>query len=108
VPDDQFDRAIVPEGRPGAGGSFCIAQRWAHDLDYFNSLSLDEQQNLFGRTKDDSTRLGVQPPTSHLSHVELRDGETADASKPKRGEMVRRAVRVPRRHLRPVLHGLLS
>ena len=23
-PDDQHDRAIVPEGKPGAGGSFCI------------------------------------------------------------------------------------
>jgi hypothetical protein len=34
VPDDQYDRAIVPDGRPGAGGSFCIAQRWVHDLDY--------------------------------------------------------------------------
>ncbi len=31
-------------------------------------------------------------PTSHLSHVELRDGDTADASKPKRGEMVRRST----------------
>jgi putative iron-dependent peroxidase len=91
-PDDQYDRAIVPEGQPGAGGAFCIAQRWVHDLDYFNGLSLEDQEKLFGRTKSDSTRLDVQPPTSHLSHVELRDGETADASKPKRGEMVRRST----------------
>ena len=34
----------------------------------------------------------MQVPTSHLSHVELRDGKTADASKPKRGEMVRRST----------------
>jgi len=91
-PDDQHDRAIIPDGSPGAGGSFCIAQRWVHDLDYFNGLSLEDQQNTFGRTKDDSTRLDKQVPTSHLSHVELRDGETADASKPKRGEMVRRST----------------
>jgi putative iron-dependent peroxidase len=82
----------VPDGQPGAGGSFCIAQRWVHDLGYFNGLSLSDQENLFGRTKDDSTRLDVQVPTSHLSHVELRDGETADAGKPKRGEMVRRST----------------
>ena len=31
-------------------------------------------------------------PTSHLSHVELREGNTADASKPKRNEMVRRST----------------
>jgi porphyrinogen peroxidase len=91
-PEDQADRAIVPEGQPGAGGSFCIAQRWVHDLDYFNGLSLEDQENLFGRRKPDSERLEVQVPTSHLSHVELREGDTADASKPKRGEMVRRST----------------
>jgi len=92
LPEDQHDRAIVPDGEPGAGGSFCIAQRWVHDLQYFRSLSLEDQENLFGRTKADSTRLDVQVPTSHLSHVELREGATADASVPKRGEMVRRST----------------
>jgi len=89
-PEEQHDRGIVPEGKPGAGGSFCIAQRWVHDLKYFEGLSLKDQENLFGRTKADSTRLSPQVPTSHLSHVELREGGTADDSKPKRGEMVRR------------------
>ena len=92
APEDQHDRAIVPEGQPGAGGSFCIAQRWVHDLGYFNSLSLEDQENTFGRTKSDSTRLDVQVPSSHLAHVELRTGATADASTPKRGEMVRRST----------------
>ena len=91
-PEEQHDRAIIPDGQPGAGGSFCIAQRWVHDLAYFNGLSLEDQQNTFGRTKDDSTRLDTQVPTSHLSHVELRDGDTADASKAKRDEMVRRST----------------
>lgn len=91
-PEDQHDRAIIPDGQPGAGGSFCIAQRWVHDLAYFEGLSLDDQQATFGRTKSDSTRLDAQPPRSHLSHVELRDGDTGDASKPKRGEMVRRST----------------
>ncbi len=92
APEDQHDRAIVPEGQPGAGGSFCIAQRWVHDLAYFDGLSLQDQENTFGRSKGDSTRLEIQLPTSHLSHVELREGSTADASKPKRGEMVRRST----------------
>lgn len=91
-PEDQHDRAIVPDGQPGAGGSFCIAQRWVHDLDYFNGLKLQDQENTFGRKKADSTRLDKQVPTSHLSHVELREGVTADASKPKRAEMVRRST----------------
>ena len=92
VPEDQHDRAIVPDGKPGAGGSFSIAQRWVHDLGYFEGLSLNDQENLFGRKKKDSARLAKQVPTSHLSHVELREGTTADESKPKRGEMVRRST----------------
>jgi putative iron-dependent peroxidase len=91
-PQDQHDRAIVPDGQKGAGGSFLIAQRWVHDLAYFNGLSHEAQENTFGRTKAHSTRLEHQVPTSHLSHVELREGKTADATKPKRGEMVRRST----------------
>lgn len=84
--------AIVPEGKPGAGGSFIIAQRWVHDLASWNKQPLKEQEEVFGRTKADSTRLEVQPPTSHLSHVELREGKTGDASTPKRDEMSRRST----------------
>jgi putative iron-dependent peroxidase len=91
-PGRQRECAVVPDGKPGAGGSFAIAQRWVHDLTYFNSLSLEDQENTFGRTKANSTRLDKQVPTSHLSHVELREGETADATKPKRGEIVRRST----------------
>lgn len=91
-PEDQRDRGIIADGQPGAGGSFCIAQRWVHDLKFFNGLSLEDQQNTFGRTKDDSTKLDVQVPKSHLKHVELREGEAADESTPKRGEMVRRST----------------
>src|SRR5580658_1573533 len=35
APEDQHDRAVVPDGKKGAGGSFLIAQRWVHDLGYF-------------------------------------------------------------------------
>ena len=69
APEEQYDRAIVPDGRPGAGGSFCIAQRWVHDLQYFAGLSSKDQENTFGRTKADSTRLATQVPTSHLAHL---------------------------------------
>jgi len=91
-PEDQHDRGIIPDGEKGAGGSFCIAQRWVHDLDYFNGLSLEDQENTFGRTKKDSTKLPTQVPTSHLAHVELREGTTGDDGSAKRGEMVRRST----------------
>jgi porphyrinogen peroxidase len=91
-PERQRECAVIADGQPGAGGAFAIAQRWVHDLNYFNSLSLADQENLFGRTKKDSARLDKQVPTSHLSHVELRDGDTADANKAKRNEIVRRST----------------
>ncbi|MHB8468016.1 MAG: Dyp-type peroxidase [Acidimicrobiales bacterium] len=84
--------AIVPDGEKGAGGSFINAQRWIHDLTAWNEMSIGDQEKVFGRTKSDSTRLDKQEAYSHLSHVELRDGETADASKPKRDEITRRST----------------
>jgi putative iron-dependent peroxidase len=63
-----------------------------HDLAYFAALSPKDQENTFGRSKADSTRLATQVPTSHLAHVELREGEAGDEGKPKRGEMVRRST----------------
>lgn len=91
-PERDVEVAIVPDGEAGAGGSFIIAQRWVHDLEAFNLLPVEEQEKVFGRTKADSTRLTVQPPTSHLSHVELREGKTGDDSTPKRDEISRRST----------------
>jgi putative iron-dependent peroxidase len=50
-PDMQKDRevAIIPDGKPGEGGSFIIAQRWVHDLVAFEQLPLVEQEKLFER-----------------------------------------------------------
>ncbi len=91
-PDREPEVAIVPEGSPGAGGSFILAQRWVHDLDGWNEMSVEEQEKVFGRTKPDSERLDPQEDYSHLSHVELREGTTADDTKPKRNEIVRRST----------------
>ena len=91
-PERDVAVAIVPGGQPGAGGSFIIAQRWIHDLEAFNLLPVDEQEKVFGRTKANSDRLSPQPPTSHLAHVELREGKTGDDSTPKRDEISRRST----------------
>jgi len=92
-PERDIEVAIVPEGQAGAGGSFIIAQRWVHDLEGWNKQSVPEQEDVFGRTKEDSVRLDEQKDFSHLSHVELREGAAAgDASAPKRDEMSRRST----------------
>jgi putative iron-dependent peroxidase len=85
--------AIIPDGQPGAGGSFINAQRWVHDLEAWNKMSIEDQEKVFGRKKPDSQRLEKQEAYSHLSHVELHEGGPAgDASKPKRDEFVRRST----------------
>lgn len=91
-PERDTEVALVPDGAPGEGGAFIIAQRWVHDLDAWEKLPLKEQEAVFGRTKADSTRLPTQPPSSHLSHVELREGATGDDSTPKRDEISRRST----------------
>ena len=81
-PEDQYDRAIIPDGKPGAGGSFCIAQRWVHDLDYFNGLSLEDQENTFGRTKADSTKLADASPDLAPRSRRAARGPTGDDGHP--------------------------
>jgi len=91
-PESDREVAIVADGQPGEGGSFVLAQRWVHDLEAFHALPIEAQEAVFGRRKTDSERLAVQPPTSHLSHVELREGKTADDTKPKRDQITRRST----------------
>jgi porphyrinogen peroxidase len=89
--------AVVPAGRPGAGGSFAIAQRWVHDLEAFHALPVAEQEKVFGRTKLDSVELlgDAKPPTAHIARVVIQeDGEEL--------EIYRRSV--PYGHVRE--HGL--
>ena len=67
--------ALVPDGRPGAGGSHVLAMRWVHDLDSFEAQPVAEQEGTFGRTKSESIELedGVKPPTAHIARVEIED-----------------------------------
>ena len=67
--------ALVPEGRPGAGGSHVLAMRWVHDLDAFERLPVEEQERVFGRTKPDSIEfVGARLPTdAHIARVQIDD-----------------------------------
>jgi len=49
------------------GGSFLLHQRWHHNLKFFNSLSVEEQEKIVGRTKVDSARLDQLPKSSHVA-----------------------------------------
>ncbi|MEY2570318.1 MAG: porphyrinogen peroxidase [Acidimicrobiaceae bacterium] len=75
--EEAVEVALVADGEPGAGGSFVITQRWVHDLISFHALSIDEQQNVFGRTKPDSIEMAddVKPPTAHIARVVIQDDQ---------------------------------
>lgn len=67
--------SLVPEDRPGAGGSHVLVMRWVHDLTAFESLPVSEQERVFGRTKLDSIELEgeAKPFNAHISRVEITD-----------------------------------
>ena len=74
--EEAFDVALVPDGEPGAGGAFVLAQKWVHDLDKFHTESLEAQQDTIGRTKPDSVELEDKPATAHIARVVIEeDGE---------------------------------
>lgn len=72
--DLRLEAALVPDGRPGAGGAFVLGQKWVHDLESFNKLDIPDQERVFGRTKPDSIELegDAQPPWSHVSRTDLK------------------------------------
>ncbi len=76
-PSDAARVASIAGGRPGAGGSHVIAQRWVHDLESFNDLDVAQQQEVFGRTKPDSVALprDERPVDAHIMRAELLDDD---------------------------------
>jgi putative iron-dependent peroxidase len=64
------DVVVIPEGRPGAGGTILLLQRWVHDANLWESLPLGEQERVIGRTKDDSIELPDKQPDSHVGSTD--------------------------------------
>lgn len=66
--------AIIPDG-VDAGGSYVFVQRWEHNLQQLNRISLHEQEMIIGRTKHDNEEIDGddRPDTSHLSRVDLKE-----------------------------------
>jgi putative iron-dependent peroxidase len=67
---DASDVVVIPEGQPGAGGTILLLQKWVHDANLWESLSLAEQERVIGRTKDDSTELADRQPDSHVGSTD--------------------------------------
>jgi putative iron-dependent peroxidase len=62
--------ALIPEGSPGAGGSILLLQRWSHDSTTWESLPVARQEQVIGRTKDESAELELKAPESHVARTD--------------------------------------
>jgi putative iron-dependent peroxidase len=79
VGDEMEKAAIVGDEDPDyAGGSYVIVQKYFHDLDAWNALSVEDQELVIGRTKLEDIELDdeVKPTNAHnaLNVIEV-DGE---------------------------------
>jgi porphyrinogen peroxidase len=61
---------VVPEGSPGAGGSVLLLQKWQHDIEAWEALAVERQEQVIGRTKGDSTELDPRPADSHVASTD--------------------------------------
>ena len=63
--------------RTFAGGSYVIVQKYLHDLDAWNALTVEEQERAIGRTKLDDVELAddVKPANSHVALNTIVDAD---------------------------------
>lgn len=61
---------LVPDGRPGAGGTLLLLQKWEHDAAAWTALPVADQERVIGRTKADSVELDDRPETSHVARTD--------------------------------------
>jgi putative iron-dependent peroxidase len=50
------------------GGSFIMLQKWVHKLDFWNGLSVEEQEDIIGRKITDELILTVHNSHAHRTH----------------------------------------
>jgi putative iron-dependent peroxidase len=67
---DAPELATIPGGRPGAGGSVLLLQKWSHDATAWESLPVTKQEQIIGRTKDESVELDDKPADSHVARTD--------------------------------------
>lgn len=74
--EDAAAAVTVGEGDPNfAGGSYVVVQKYLHDMDSWNSLTTEDQENVIGRTKLTDIEMDddVKPPNSHIALNVIED-----------------------------------
>lgn len=68
--DAAIEACSVSGSGPGLdGSSFVAVQQWVHDLDKFERMPSDEQDNSIGRRKSDNEELKDAPESSHVKRT---------------------------------------
>lgn len=62
--DDAVEAAIAADG-----SSFVAVQKWIHDLDHFQSLLQDDQDNIIGRHVSDNEEFDEAPESAHVKRT---------------------------------------
>lgn len=60
----------IPDGRPGAGGSVLLLQKWEHEGARWYALDRSTQEAVIGRTKPDSVELDPKPADAHAARTD--------------------------------------
>ena len=73
--DNVRNVAIIPEGKPDAGGSYVLLQKYLHDLKKWDAVPTAEQEASVGRSKEtnDEFSKDVRLPDSHLGRVNVKE-----------------------------------
>lgn len=60
---------VGDEDPPFGGGSYVVVQKYLHDLTAWDSLTVEQQEHVVGRTKSANVELpdGVKPSNSHVA-----------------------------------------
>ncbi len=93
---DAPEFAVIPDGIPGAGGTILLLQKWSHDADAWEALPVARQEQVIGRTKDESVELDDKPAESHVART---------AAGARSSSAVRSASEDPARRRRCVIPG---
>jgi putative iron-dependent peroxidase len=68
--NDAVEAAFVSGEGPGMdGASFVAVQQWLHDLDVFEAMSHEQQDNTVGRRKSDNEELPEAPESAHVKRT---------------------------------------
>jgi putative iron-dependent peroxidase len=70
------DAAVIGDGE-FAGGSYVIIQKYLHDMDAWNALTVEQQERAIGRTKLDDMELpdDTKAPDAHISLNVIEDDD---------------------------------